>query len=162
MRAVSNAGPIIHLSWIDQLILLPQLFDEVLIPTAVRDEILRAAPDVPGVSVIRAALEAGWLGVRSIANPSAAAQLRGELDAGEAEAIALLEELGAGLLLLDERRARALAVSRGLPIAGTVGILRSGQRTRAIQAVSPLIEDLRLRGFRISVELVEAVRREED
>lgn len=38
MRVVSNAGPIIHLSWIDRLSLLPQLFEEVLVPVAVRDE----------------------------------------------------------------------------------------------------------------------------
>jgi predicted nucleic acid-binding protein len=117
MRAVSNSGPIIHLSWIDQLNLLPQLFNEILVPMAVREEILRASPDVPGVSAICTALEVGWLAVRVVADPSAAAQLRAELDEGEAEAIALMEELGADVLLLDDRRARAQAVARGMPIS---------------------------------------------
>jgi predicted nucleic acid-binding protein len=42
VRAVSDAGPIIHLSWIGQLELLEGLFEEVLVPEAVRDEVLPA------------------------------------------------------------------------------------------------------------------------
>jgi len=30
MRAVANAGPLIHLSWIDQLDLVPALFEGVV------------------------------------------------------------------------------------------------------------------------------------
>jgi uncharacterized protein len=161
MRAVSNAGPIIHLSWIDHLNILPKLFDEILVPVAVRDELLQASPEVPGVLEIHAAFQAGWLTVRALADRTSAEQLRAELDPGEAEAITLTEELGADLLLLDDRRARAHAVGRGLPITGTIGILRKAREGGLIQAVSPLIEDLRRRGFRISVELVEEVRREE-
>ena len=52
MRAVSNAGPIIHLSWIDLLDLLAALFEEVLVPVAVREEVLRAGPHVPGIQAI--------------------------------------------------------------------------------------------------------------
>lgn len=160
-RAVSNAGPISHSSWIDRLNLLPQLFHEILIPAAVRDDVLRATPDVPGVPAIQAAFHAGWLAVRAITDSSAAAQLSAELDQGEAEAIALMEELGADLLLLDERRARAQAIGGGMPVTGTLGILRQARERGLIQAVSPLIDDLRLRGFRIGVELLEEVRREE-
>ena len=160
MRAVSNAGPIIHLSWIDQLSLLAQLFDEVLVPLAVRDELLRAAHDVPGVPAIHAAFQMGWLAVREVADPPRAEQLRADLDPGESEAIALTEELAAGILLLDERRARAHAVRRGIPITGTVGILRRARERGLVRTVSPLLQDLRLRGFRISAELVEEIRRE--
>jgi predicted nucleic acid-binding protein len=42
VRAVSNAGPIIHLSWIGRLDLLATVFEEVLVPLAVREEVLRA------------------------------------------------------------------------------------------------------------------------
>ncbi len=161
MRAVSNAGPIIHLSWVDHLNLLPQLFDEILVPVAVRDEVLRAAPDVPGVPEIHGAFQAGWLAVRAVADPVRAEQLRADLDPGEAEAITLAEELGADLLLLDERRARAHAVGRGIPITGTIGILRKARERGLVQMVSPLLQDLRLRGFRISAELVDELRREE-
>ena len=55
VKAIASAGPLIHLSWIDQLDLLPCLFDAVLVPFAVRDEVLQASPDVPGVRALRAA-----------------------------------------------------------------------------------------------------------
>lgn len=55
MRAVANAGPLIHLSWIGRLDLLPALFDEVLVPLAVQDEVLHAGPDVLGLAALRAA-----------------------------------------------------------------------------------------------------------
>jgi predicted nucleic acid-binding protein len=41
VTAVSNAGPIIHLSWIGRLDLLAALFEEGLVPLAVREEVLR-------------------------------------------------------------------------------------------------------------------------
>ncbi len=63
MRAVANAGPLIHLSWIDELDLLPALFEEFLVPLAVRDEVLRASPDVPGVPALGAAFTSDWLTV---------------------------------------------------------------------------------------------------
>ena len=161
MRAVSSAGPIIHLSWIDRLNLLPQLFEEILVPVAVRDEVPRAAPDVPGIPAIRGAFEAGWLVVHVVRDPAAVAQLRAELDQGEAEAITLMAETGVDLLLLDERRARVNALRRGLPITGTIGILHKARERGLVKVVSPLIEELRLHGFRISVELLEELRRED-
>ncbi|MBI4306814.1 MAG: hypothetical protein HY678_10895 [Chloroflexi bacterium] len=35
MRAVTDAGPLIHLSWLDRLDLFHLLFDEVIAPAAV-------------------------------------------------------------------------------------------------------------------------------
>jgi predicted nucleic acid-binding protein len=45
------------------------------------------------------------------------------IDLGEAEAIILALELKAGLLLMDERRGRAVAMSYGLQVTGLLGVL---------------------------------------
>ena len=145
MRAVANAGPLIHLSWIDELDLLPALFEEFLVPLAVRDEVLRASPDVPGVPALRAVVTF----------------LTADLDLGESEAIVLMHEVAADLLLLDERRGRELAEGQGLPIMGTIGILRTARNRGLIPAVTPLLDELRRREFRVSAQLVEQIRREE-
>jgi uncharacterized protein len=118
VKAVANAGPLIHLSWIDQLNLLPILFDEVLVPLAVQDEVLRASPDVPGVPALRAAFASEWLNVQTVTDRSAFTNLTVDLDLGESEAIVLVREVVADLLLLDERRGREIAERQSLPLMG--------------------------------------------
>lgn len=161
MRAVSDAGPLIHLSWIDRLDLLPLLFDEIVTPVAVRDEVLRAGPDIPGATSLREALAAGWPSVRPVRDRAAVEALRAELDHGEAEAIVLMRELDADIVLLDDRRARVYALQLGLSVTGTLGILRAARDRGLLPAVLPLLAELRRRGFRISAELVEQIRQEE-
>lgn len=161
MRAVSNAGPLIHLSWLGRLDLLHELFAEILVPTGVRDEVLRAGPEIPGVAAIRDAFAAGWLTVQPVVDTTAVLALTTELDRGESEAIVLMREAAADVLLLDERRARARATQEGLPITGTIGILRLARDRGLIPAVAPLLAELRRSGFRIGAELVERIRREE-
>jgi predicted nucleic acid-binding protein len=51
----------------------------------------------------------------------AAQLLREELDAGESAAIILAKELGADLVLMDERAATRKARALGLPVIGTLG-----------------------------------------
>ena len=115
MRAVADASPLIHLSWLGRLDLLQLLFDELVVPVAVRDEVLRVGPDIPGATALRDAFAAGWPTVRPVADTSAVETLRTRLDQGEAEAIVLMREAEADVILLDERRARHYAAQRGLP-----------------------------------------------
>lgn len=161
MSAVSNSGPIIHLSWIGRLDLLRTFFDDVVVPVAVRGEVLRAGPQVPGIAAIREAFVAGWLTLQPVSDVTAVAALRPGLDPGEAEAIVLMREINAQVLLLDERRARARALREGLPITGTLGMLRSARHRGLVPAMMPLLEELRRGGFRVSADLVEEIRREE-
>lgn len=162
MRAVSDAGPLIRLSWLDQLELLARLFDEVLVPGAVREEVLRAGPGVLGIASLHTAFTAGQVRVREVIDTAAAATLTATLHRGEAEAIVLMREEQADLLLLDDRLARDEAERRGLPIAGTIGLLRRARERGFIGAVVPLVEELRRRGFWVSAGLLERLRREEE
>lgn len=163
MKAVAEAGPIIHLSWISRLDLVSALFEAVLIPPGVQYEVLRAGLEVLGVTAIRAAIAAGSLRVEPITDPLAVSQLQRAtgLDRGEAEAMALLRQAGAGLLLTDERRARRYAEREGLPVTGTIGILGRARDRGMVAAVAPFLDDLRHQGFWISAGLLERVRREE-
>src|SRR4051794_37880703 len=102
---------------------------------AVRDEVLRAGPDVPGVAAIVEAFSGGWLVVRQVADGAAVERLREVLDRGEAEAIVLMRQAGADLLLLDDGRARAQAQREAMPIAGTIGVLRRARARGLVAAV---------------------------
>ncbi len=96
-----------------------------------------------------------------MADRSVVTFLTADLDLGESEAIVLMHEVAADLLLLDERRGRELAEGQELPIMGTIGILRTARNRGLIPAVTPLLEELRRREFRVSAQLVEQIRREE-
>ena len=158
MKAVSNAGPLIHLSWIGELGLLDTLFDEVLVPEAVRSEVLRGNPTLPSVTELGDAFATGRLRVRSVARTADLSAILAELDPGESEAIVLARDTRTDALLIDERRGRAYAQRHSIPILGTIGILQLSRDLGLIPSVAPLLDLLRSRGFRVSSELMEQAR----
>lgn len=161
MKAVSDAGPSIHLSWIGRLDLLGLLFAEVLVPRAVALEVLRTPAGTLGIGALRARLATPWLRIQDVADQEAVSTLRRTIDLGEAEAIVLAHEADTDLLLVDDRLARLEATSRGLPISGTLGILRRARQWDLIPAACPLVDELRRHGSWVSDALVEQLRREE-
>nr|WP_199305049.1 DUF3368 domain-containing protein [Phormidium sp. FACHB-592] len=142
---------------IDQLRLLPLLYQQVIIPEAVYRELVDIAPSVPGSAEVQAA---SWLEVKLLANREIVERLQSEarLDPGESEAIALALELGADLLLIDERRGRAEADRLGIKITGLLGILIEAKRKRLIVAVKPLMDALiATSDFRVSSALYDQI-----
>jgi predicted nucleic acid-binding protein len=133
---VSDASPIIALSRIGHLELLHALFGEVIVPERVRQEVLVG----PGGPELLAA--APWIEVRSVARAELVKRLEQSLDPGEAAAIALAVEIGAGLILIDERLGRAAAVREGLQVTGVVGVLILGRRAELIPRIRPLLDRL--------------------
>jgi predicted nucleic acid-binding protein len=61
---------------------------------------------------------------------------------GEAEVIALAQELNADLVIIDERLARRYAKRVGLTLTGTLGILLKAKERGFIPQVAPLTEQL--------------------
>lgn len=80
-----DAGPLIALSKIDALPLLPALFGEVTTSQQVRDELL-AGSRHPGRDALDAALDQGWLHVR-VAEMAGWRAHRAGIDPGEASVL---------------------------------------------------------------------------
>lgn len=74
------------------------------------------------------------------------------VDDGEAEAIALAAERQYRIIL-DDRRARDLAHRMGLKVIGTVGILIRAKRVGLLTWISPVLNELVEKGFRLSEDL---------
>jgi predicted nucleic acid-binding protein len=159
MTIVSNASPLIALIRIGQLDLLRQLYSEILIPEAVWHEVVVEGADQPGAEAVSSA---SWIVPRTVTNRALVHGLQQELDAGEAEAIALAVEMDAPLLLMDERLGRDTARHFGMRYTGVVGVLIEAKRKGIVQAIQPHLDALRdLAGFRVSEALYRRVLQDE-
>lgn len=143
---VVNATPVIGLSLINRLDILRRLYGEVLIPPAVRAEVLAGGPASPGFVELQ---RAEWVRVTDLHDPRRA-DLLSDLDRGEAEVIALAQELNATLVIIDERMARRHARRLGLQLSGTLGVLLRAKKRGMVPAVKPLIDQLQQGGFRLA------------
>jgi len=151
---VADASPLIGLARIDRLDLLHVLYGTVVIPMSVLSE-LRVSSDRPGSLALTAALAEGAIEPRSLAAvcENELARLSQLLDAGEASAILLTEQLQARFLLIDERRGRQVARARGLPVVAVAGVLLAARRTGCLDSVGAALSDslsrwkLRLQGL---------------
>lgn len=129
MLVVSDASPLTALLQVGRVDLLARLFEQVIIPPAVRDELLRAHPALPE-----------WLKIQS-PNVSPPSLAHANLDAGETEALAL--EIHVDAVLIDERRGRRVAVDHGLRVIGLLGILIEAKVRGHLPTVQPAIVALR-------------------
>jgi predicted nucleic acid-binding protein len=143
---VGDTSAITNLAAIGQLDLLRQLYRNVIIPAAVYHELTAAGGSHPGAIV----QSLDWVEARDVANRLLVTALRIELDEGEAEAIALAQETAADLLLLDERRGRAVAGRFGLRVVGLLGVLVDAKQQGLLPKVKPSLDALMRAGFRIS------------
>ncbi|MEY4547120.1 MAG: hypothetical protein RL685_3315, partial [Pseudomonadota bacterium] len=120
MIVVADTTPLLYLSRIGRLELLQALYDQIFVPVTVWQEAVAARPDADGVQALRSA---SWIMISDQAERAGIdASLEATRDPGEAAAILLAELLGADLLLVDERKGRALARQRGLEVRGTLGV----------------------------------------
>ena len=156
---MSNASPLINLARIGQLDLLPQLYGELTVPEAVWHEVVVEGSGQPGAEKIGSA---SWVQVKSVSNRQLVQALRQELDAGEAEAIALALEVGADFLLMDEHLGRDTAQHMGVRSVGLIGVLIEAKRKGLVGGIQPLLDALRdVAGFWVSAPLYQRVLEDE-
>lgn len=152
MIVVANTTPLNYLVQIREEHILPSLFGQIIAPNSVALELSR--PAAPGDVRGWIAHAPPWLVVRQ-APPR---EDLSHLGAGEREALALATELNAQLVLMDESRGRRIAVTSGLKVAGTVGILAEPARLRLVDFAAAITR-LRCTNFYLSNEVVEAAER---
>ncbi len=153
MIVVSDTSPITYLFQIQQLHLLKSLFETVIIPPNVYDELL----EIPEQKAWLKENSSNWILVKSVSDKSVVAEFQKLLDKGESEAIALAKELHADTLLIDETRGRAIAEKEGLQVTGVVGVLLRAKQQNLVSAVKPLLDILIEKRFRISDKVYHVV-----
>lgn len=152
MTAVSNTSPLNYLVLIELQDLLPALFDAILIPVAVRQELEASGAPEPIRRWMRTG--ANWLKTQAVTDIPVDLE---QLGAGEREAIRLAEIANAAVVLLDEKKARRLARDRGLAVSGTLGVLDLGAR-RGLVDLPAALDRLERTTFRASPRLIRHIR----
>ncbi len=122
MIVLSDSSPLIILTKIGQLDVLPQLYETVTITPEVYSEVAVSGAGLVGSSQISAA---NWIDIRQLQKPTDLTdmQIRFGLGIGELSVILLGQELKADLLLIDDMKARKLARQEQLTVLGCVGVL---------------------------------------
>jgi len=146
LKVVSNAGPLISLSSINQLNLLKLLFGTVFIPQAVYREVVILGDNRPGQTEV---LKADWIRQLNVGSTAMSRLMLDKLDEGESESIVLASDLNADYIILDEKLARRKAKRIGLSVVGTLGIFLMAKKAAHIQDVASLLADLEKTPFRM-------------
>jgi len=111
--------------------ILEVLFGEVMVPTAVERELLEWHQALPV-----------FVSVLAPGDSELIVKLSLVLDPGETEAIALAVEIGADLLLIDERKGRREAKRLGLKTTGLLGVLLEAKKAGLLNALLPVLDEL--------------------
>lgn len=146
MIVVSDATPITTLLKVGKIELLEKLFESLLIPGAVADELLAFHKQLPA-----------FILVRIVSDPDRLPPGFDRLGKGETEAIQLAKEVGAELLITDDRKARSVAASIGLKCTGLLGLMVSAKQENLLPSVRAMIDVLESKG---GLYLSDAVRAE--
>ncbi len=139
MIVVAYTTPLLYLSRIGRVSVLKALYQQIVGPRTVWDEAVVARPSAQGIEHL---LGAEWIVVSDQAERAGIdLSLEHALDAGEAAAITLAEILRAKILLIDERKGRAVARERGLNIRGTLGVLVDARRAGHLESLRNVLEE---------------------
>jgi hypothetical protein len=147
--AVADTGPLHYLILIDCAEILARLFDRILIPAAVRDELLNSTAPAKVKNWIGG--KKTWLSIETLKNSQA---IRG-LHRGEAEALQLALQHKTPFVLMDDLDGRAAAKQLGLLVVGTIGLLERAAELQLIE-LPEVIAKLRRTNFFAAPELLEA------
>ncbi len=143
---IADSTCLIGLSKIGRLDILRHLFGHIIVPSAVYHEVVIRGTGRTGAKEVENAL---WIETREVKNKLAVNTLKLlMLGAGEAEAIALAVEDAADFIVLDDWKARQVALELALPVIGTVAVLTKAMDKGVIEELSSVLEELRKAGFR--------------
>jgi len=151
MLVVSDTSLTLYLLLIDQLALLPRLYQNIAIPDVVQSEM--QSPGAPLVLQNWIANPPDWLTIYSVPDGDRRALER--LDLGEQAAILLAQFLKADLLIVDDRDARQVAQQLSIKITGVLGILGVAAKRNWIHFPEILNRLLQETNFRASPQLVQ-------
>ncbi len=140
MKTVSNTTPIISLSSIRKVEILKNIFQEIIVPQAVYDEL--KAKQGYGYHEV----DLDFIKVETIPSEGHEEIQLAQLDVGEAQTIILSKKLNADNTIIDENIGYTIAKQLGLNAIRTLSILLKAKEDNIITEVKPLLDEMILKG----------------
>jgi predicted nucleic acid-binding protein len=149
MKFIINASPIIFLAKIELIQYLPELFEDIIIPDGVFNEVLAHDDEA-----------SRWIKNHGKQYISVLDQIpvnihAWDLGRGETEVIASALNLKNCAVGLDDQAARNCALSYRLKIIGTIGLILRAQKIEVIKDGEPYLNKLIKSGYRISESVLQ-------
>lgn len=146
MPVVSDASPLILLAKIGKLDLLKELYQEIIIPSQVRNEVVENKDKAS--SLILSGIENGWIKQKDGGISSEIKRLGEKLGLhnGETAALSVAKGLDIKEILADDKLARMAARILGLKAIGCLGVMMKAYengivtRNEAIDSIQKLVK----------------------
>ncbi len=122
---IADTSCLIVLDNIGELDLLEKLYGAVFITPEVAWEYGEAIPV--------------WFNIRTVENVIKKEAFERIVDVGEASSLALALELSESIIILDDIKARKLAILNGIKITGTLGVIAKAKRKGIITEIKPFL-----------------------
>jgi len=135
MKAVTNAGPLIALAKLGLVSLLARLYEIVLVPTTVFEEVVTRGLEIGEADAYAVQLAVARRELQVITEETSEPEAIEEnalLHSGELAAIRLARQERSDWLLLDDQLAREQAQQLGLNVKGTLGVIVDAYRQQLL------------------------------
>ena len=157
MKVVLNASPLIYLGKKRKTGLLRLVFEKVLVPVEVEEEIMKL-DESPEAVQLRDGIQEGWIEVRrpSENKKKQIAKLFGEIDEGEAAVIALALERHGENVIIDDAEARTAAEYFELKVHGTLYVILEAYKHNIFKSkpeVISMVNNMLRKSFYLSSEV---------
>jgi uncharacterized protein len=150
---ICNTSPLQYLHQIGQLNIVPALVGSIIVPPAVLAELdagIAKGLDLPQPENFK------WVRIQAPISAKAVSLIT-DFGPGESQVLMLALEMPGSVAFLDDALARRVAIAKGIPIKGTLGLLLDAKRAGHLTAVRPSIDRLQELGFRLSQGTRDAV-----
>lgn len=142
---ISDTSCFIILTNIGEFELLHKVYGEIITTIDIATEFGENLPE--------------WVKIVAVEDRYRQQLLEMQIDKGESSAIALALEIPDSTLIIDDYKARKIAIKLGLTITGTIGVIIKAKLKGVIPSIKPLLEKIKLTDFRLSEAIeIEALR----